>query len=108
VNQLSTFIRSCAASLSIGNADDLAHGEAAKWTASIKDAQSKKSSAADNEDVEMKDSNLAGEIKLNGRVIPLKSIKLREAFASMSTVSEEIDQLKGATSNEDKTKLVQL
>ena len=56
----------------------------------------------------MKDSNLAGEIKLNGRVIPLKSIKLREAFASMSTVSEEIDQLKGATSNEDKTKLVQL
>ena len=56
----------------------------------------------------MKDSNLASEIKLNGRVIPLKSIKLREAFASMSKVSEEIDQLKGASSNDDKTKLVQL
>ena len=33
---------------------------------------------------------LQSEIKLNGRVIPLKSIKLREAFAALTALEKEI------------------
>jgi len=43
-------------------------------------------------------SQLQSEIKLNGRVIPLKSIKLREAFASLTEIEKEITALKAAHS----------
>ena len=38
----------------------------------------------------MKDENskLQSEIKINGRVIPLKSIKLREAFAALTEIEK--------------------
>lgn len=96
VNQLSTFIRSCAATLSLGNADEIAHGDAAKWTKDIKTAQGKLTSASTSEDTEMTSGNsqLKSEVKINGRVIPLKSIKLREAFASLTEIEKEITALK--------------
>ena len=42
------------------------------------------------EDVEMsgETSNLQSEIKVNGRVVPLKSIKLREAFAALTDIEK--------------------
>lgn len=49
--------------------------------------------------------DLESEIKLNGRVIPLKSIKLREAFADLNKLEKEIEGLK--SSGNDNTKLIQ-
>ena len=46
-------------------------------------------------------SQLQSEVKLNGRVIPLKSIKLREAFASLTEIESEINALKAANKAAD-------
>lgn len=52
------------------------------------------------------------DVKINGRSIPLKSIKLREAFTSLSKHEKEIEQLmKSASPSEEAqnaTKLIQL
>ena len=92
VNQISTFIRSCASSLSIGNPDEISLEEPAKLKNAIKTAQQaqSQSASAQAEDSEMKDENskLQSEVKINGRVIPLKSIKLREAFAELTEIEK--------------------
>lgn len=91
VSQLETFIRSCAASLQINSEIKLA--DEAELAAKIKSAsdQSNSGAKADTDDAEMTDKGtLQSEIKLNGRVIPLKSIKLREAFAALTALEKEI------------------
>eukprot|EP00354_Favella_ehrenbergii_P009812 CAMPEP_0170462250 /NCGR_PEP_ID=MMETSP0123-20130129/7825_1 /TAXON_ID=182087 /ORGANISM="Favella ehrenbergii, Strain Fehren 1" /LENGTH=343 /DNA_ID=CAMNT_0010727421 /DNA_START=18 /DNA_END=1049 /DNA_ORIENTATION=- len=102
VSQLETFIRSCAASLSLGG--DVKLADAAALTSRINSA-SKQGSAAGSSDVDMKDSgSTLDEVKINGRVIPLKSSKLREAFAALTALEKEIEQLKKSGESE---KLVQ-
>lgn len=91
VSQLETFIRSCTASLQINSEIKLA--DEAELAAKIKSAsdQSNSGAKADTDDAEMTDKGtLQSEIKLNGRVIPLKSIKLREAFAALTALEKEI------------------
>ena len=56
----------------------------------------------------MNSSNLKSEIKLNGRVIPLKSIKLREAFAQLTDIENQIKEAKESGTNNDPAKLVAL
>mgnify|MGYP000203270824 CR=1 FL=1 len=106
INQISTFIRSCASHMSIGNPDEIALENRGQLTNAIKTAQSKMSQAtsAASEDVEMsKDggdsTKLLSEVKINGRVIPLKSIKLREAFAQLTDIERQISELKETTSS---------
>ena len=108
VNQISTFIRSCASSLSIGNPDEIQLENPGKLKEAIKAAQSKASTADASEDTEMNSSNLKSEIKLNGRVIPLKSIKLREAFAQLTEIENQIKEAKESGANSDPAKLVAL
>ena len=64
--------------------------DAASWTEKIKSAHARQGSAT--EDVEMKPSGHASEISLNGRVIPLKSEKLRESFSALTAKQHEIAQ----------------
>lgn len=67
-------------------------------------AQSKPVGKADSEQDADMSGDLESEIKLNGRVIPLKSIKLREAFAALTKLEMEIEGLK--SSGSDNTKLI--
>ena len=48
-------------------------------------------------------SKLLSEVKVNGRVIPLKSIKLREAFAALTEIEKQISELKAADKTQDIT-----
>lgn len=48
------------------------------------------------------------EIKLNGRVIPIKSAKLREAFASLQAKESEIADLKSSGADNDRLVTIQL
>ena len=41
----------------------------------------------------MKDGDLVEEIKVNGRVVPLKSQKLRELFAALRELERKIKHL---------------
>ena len=41
----------------------------------------------------------AEEIKVNGRVIPIKSAKLREAFAALTKIETQINTLKASKSD---------
>ena len=43
---------------------------------------------------------MQSEIKLNGRVIPLKSIKLRETFAALTALEQEINTLRESQQSE--------
>ena len=95
VSQLETFIRSCAASLQINS--DIQLADEAELTAKIKSASDQSSSGAKtaSDDAEMTEKgSLQSEIKLNGRVIPLKSVKLREAFAALTALEKEIASLR--------------
>lgn len=109
VGQLSTFIRSVAQNLSIGNADDIALEDAAKLTQQIQSAlEQQPRGGSSSGDTEMKSED----VKINGRSIPLKSIKLRDAFASLNKHEQEIEQLMMPASPEaeaqNATKLIQL
>jgi hypothetical protein len=48
------------------------------------------------------------EIKINGRVIPLKSTKLRESFTALTKIKSEIEELKASVSDNNRLISIQL
>lgn len=50
----------------------------------------------------MKTGDQQEDIKLNGRVIPIKSAKLREAFATLQAKESEITDLKASGADNER------
>lgn len=90
VNQLQTFIRSCAANLLIPATQTIRHQDADNIVKAIKQSYT----------VGTQDSSMDGqitEIKYSGKTIPLRSEKLRLVFARIRDQHEAIDKLKRAS-----------
>lgn len=101
VNQLETFIRSCAASIQV-ESSDIKLKDAATWTKKIRAAQFMQGSSAKapkDKDADM-NGDLLSEVRLNGRVIPLKSTKLRESFTTLTQLKEDIEAQRNSQSKD--------
>ena len=103
VSQISTFIRSCASSLSLGaDADEIQLQDAKQLVSKIESANelSNKSKSADTD---MSDGS--GDVKINGRVIPLKSARLRDAFNDLTKKMDEVVALRQNNDIESKQQI---
>ena len=98
VSQITTFIRQCCARLSIADEIMLNEKDAAALQAQIKKAnlsQESKTGSPESQDEE---------ISFNGRVIPLKSAKLHEAFSKIKEIMAQISDAKAKQSSSSDSK----